>query len=139
LSYFIGALMDKPYSDLEGPELTPPAPSSISHAPAVAFHHFSDGLTAIWWGFVLNLAGVYPLVVFLVSLSNPRHMTTTGSWLAVALLVTLGVIIGAVGVKERGYQPTGVRIFGLASLSFGILLMLVPLAASLLYAYGVGR
>lgn len=116
-----------------------PRRSHISHAPVVAMGHFSDGLAAIWTGLVLNMSGFYPLIVFLKSVNDPHYMTTMLSWLIVSLPLFLGVLFGAFGVKERGYQRTSFRLFGIISLGFGVLCFLIPVAASLLYANGIGN
>lgn len=105
----------------------------ITHTPAVAVGHFSDGLAGIWTGFVMNLAGFYPLIVFLTTLDEPNYLRTTLAWLIVSLPLFIGVICGAFGIKEVGYQKKSLRIFGIASLLFGLTCFLLPMFASVLY------
>ena len=111
----------------------------ISHIPAVPVGNFSDGIAFIWTGFLLNLAGIYPLFVFLSTLSDPRHMNTLGAWLLVSLALIGGIIAGACGLKEKGYQQDHVRFLAIGSLSVGILFCCIPLAASVMYAFGIGN
>lgn len=121
------------------PESNPPTLPLIIHAPAVAVGHFNDGLASIWWGLVLNLTGLYPLIVFLMTLDDPDHMKTMISWVLVSLFLVIGTLAGSNGVKQKGQQKASIRIFGLISLSIGILFLLIPMFASLLYAFSTGN
>lgn len=119
-----------------------PAPAhvpSIAHAPAVAVGHYSDGLGVLWTGLILNLVGLYPLIVFLSSLDNPRHMTTVGAWLLISPLLFAGTLLCGSGIKEKGYQNESIRIFAIVSFFVGILLFFTPVVASVLYGLGIGN
>lgn len=112
--------------------------SPITHAPAVAVGRFSSGLGMIWTGLILNLVGLYPLLVLLSSLSQPHFMTTVGAWLVVSPFFFIGAIMSASGVKEKGYQNLSIRIFAVVSFFIGILFFFIPVVASLLYGLRIG-
>jgi hypothetical protein len=123
------------FQPIPAPVPVPP----ITHAPAVAVGHYSDGLGVLWTGLILNLAGLYPLIVFLASLSNPRHMTTVGAWLLISPLLFIGTLLCGSGIKEKGYQNESIRIFATVSFFVGILLFFTPVVASILYGFGIGN
>ena len=118
----------------------PPHPDfpGYTHTPAVAVGSYSDGLKQIWWGLCLNLTGLFPLTVLLTSLNHPNNLVTLGSWLLVSPLLVIGIVLSGFGVKDKGYQKKPIRIFGAVSLCAGSLLFLIPLAASVLLASGIG-
>lgn len=121
-----------PQDSAEGTDI--PLDRGISRSPAVAMGNFGDGLIPLWTGFVLNLSGFYPLIIFLTTISDPSFLKTLGAWALVVFPLFIGVVVGAFGIKERGYQSGPFRIFGIASLSFGAFCLLLPAIASLLYA-----
>lgn len=111
----------------------------ITHSPAVAVGRFNDGLTGIWTGFVMNLAGFYPMIVFLTTLDEPSYLKTVISWLIVSLPLLIGVICGAFGIKEKGYQKQSLRVFGIVSLCFGLACLMLPMLTSAIYLSGISR
>lgn len=142
---FVPGAAPQPVTPLEAP-VTPqnsqPAylpVSPIVHAPAVAVGRFSDVSGLIWTGLVLNLAGLYPLFVFLFSLDNPRHMDTVGAWLLISPLLFIGTMLCGSGIKEKGYQNESIRLFASISFFIGILFFFIPVVASLLYGLGIGN
>lgn len=114
------------------------AKPSISFSPAVAIGHYRSGLGFIWTGLILSLSGIYPLYAFLSTLNDPALLPTLTIWTIFSFPIGLGVLIGGFGMKEKGYQKTPIRVFGISSVVFGSICLLIPVFASLLLASGAG-